>query len=194
MDKSYQVVILTSTFLQPISIFYATTSCVLTSSIDCGSFELNIFRRKFFFERKKFNSKVFFLLLKLPMMRRVQVCRVSVLYNTSVKCLRGSEAVVFGFECHYLPFLLRLLRSSFTRFYFLTTKVRVFSPKILGHLIFAFYLKINFFSGVTETNDSFSNFFQKFATQTSIILEEPNKKFISYKSVKSLLKINYKIN
>ena len=63
------------------------TSLVRTSRIFSFSVE------KFLFERKIFNSVVgvSFLFLKLPKTRRVQVCRVSVLYNTCVGCQRGSD-------------------------------------------------------------------------------------------------------
>ena len=44
-------------------------------------------------ENVQFNSRLFFLLLKLPMARRAQICRnVGVLSNTNVGCHRGSES------------------------------------------------------------------------------------------------------
>ena len=68
------------------------------------------FHSKYFFERKIFNSVVgvFFLFLKLPMTRRVQVCRVGVLYNKSVGCHRGSGDRGDGFESLYRPNFSRL--------------------------------------------------------------------------------------
>ena len=91
-----------------------------------SSFSIIIFRRNFYLERKIFNSVigVFFLFLKLPMTRRVQVCRDGVLYSTSIGCHCGSEAGGGGFESHYWPHFVRLLRYSLTRSYFLTTKIK----------------------------------------------------------------------
>ena len=91
-----------------------------------------IFRRKSFFESKIFKSAIgvfYFLFLKLPMTRRVQVCRVGVLNNTCVGCHCGSEAGGGGFESGYRPNFLRLFRYSLTRFYFLKTKSKVFHDK-----------------------------------------------------------------
>ena len=60
---------------------------------------LVLFPRKIFFERKKFNSVVRVVLLTMTC--RVQVCRVGVLYNTSVECYSGSEGRVGDFEARY---------------------------------------------------------------------------------------------
>ena len=63
-----------------------------------------IFRRKTFFERKILNSVVgVFLFLKLPMTSGVELCRVGVLYKTSVGYHRGSEAGG-GFESRKRPY------------------------------------------------------------------------------------------
>ena len=43
------------------------------------------------------------------MTRRIQVCTVGVLYNTSVGCHRDSEAAGGGLESRYRPQFLRLL-------------------------------------------------------------------------------------
>ena len=58
------------------------------------------------FERKNLNSGVgvFFLFLKLPMTRRVEVCRFDVLYNSKVGCHRGSEAGSGRIESRYRPY------------------------------------------------------------------------------------------
>ena len=58
------------------------------------------FLPKIFFRKEniQFSNSRFLLFLKLPMTRKVQVCRVGVLYDTSIACQRGSEAGGSGFE------------------------------------------------------------------------------------------------
>ena len=89
------------------------------------------------FLKKIFNSVVgvFFLFLKLPMTRRVQVCRLGILYNTGLGCHRGSETGEGGFKFRYVPCFLLLFRYSITRSCFSATKVGVFSKKVQGFLI-----------------------------------------------------------
>ena len=81
----------------------------------------------FNFERKIFDSVmgVFFLFLKLPMTRRILVCRVAFLNNTCAGCHRGLEAGGGGFKLRYWPYFVSLSRYSLTRSYFLTAKFRV---------------------------------------------------------------------
>ena len=64
---------------------------------------LLLFSPKIFFQKEniQFSNRRFFIFLKLPMTRRVLVCRVGVLYNTIIGCHRGSEAGDGGFESRY---------------------------------------------------------------------------------------------
>ena len=95
------------------------------------NFSRIIFRRKCFFERRKFNSVVgvFFLFLKLSMTRRLQVCRVGVFCNTSVGCHRGSEVGSAGFKSRYRSFFNVFFSYLLTCSYFLQQKVGFFFIK-----------------------------------------------------------------
>ena len=79
---------------------------------------------KFFFERKIFNSVVgvFFLFLKLPMKRRVQVCRVGFFYEYKYRVSPRFGSRRWLVRIPLLNIFLRLFRYSLTRFYFLTTE------------------------------------------------------------------------
>ena len=98
----------------------------------------------FFFKRKIFNSvvSVFFFFFKLPMTRRVQICRVDVLYITSVACYRSLEAGGGSFESRYRPYFLRFLRYSLTRSQLLTSKIKI---RVFFDKISAFFCKWAFF-------------------------------------------------
>ena len=93
-------------------------------------FSLFSVKKNFRNEKIQFSSRrFFFLLVKLPMTRRVQVCKVDVLYNTRVGCHRASEAGGDRFKSRYWPYFSRLSKYSLTRSYFLTAKFRAFSTK-----------------------------------------------------------------
>ena len=148
-----------------------------------------IFRRKNFFERKIFNSVVgvFFLSLKLPMTRKVQACRVGVLYKTSVGCYRGSEAGGGGFKSRYQPHFLRVFRYSMTRSYFSTTKIMVSGQKFRVFCKWAFFLENDPFSDVTETDGFFQNFWKSWE-EVFDFPDKTKKKFKRYKCVKTFVK------
>ena len=84
-----------------------------------------LFSFAIFFGGKLFISVVgdFFIFMKLPFTRRVQVCRFGVLYNTSIGCHRAPEAGGGGAKSRYRPYFKQSFRYTFTRFYFVTTKI-----------------------------------------------------------------------
>ena len=143
-----------------------------------------IFLRKNFFQRKRFNSlvDVFFLFLKLPMTRRVQVCRVRVLYDTYVGCYSGLDAGGGGFKFRLRSYFLRLFRYSLTRSQFLTTKIRVFSTKniwFFGKWVFCQKLPL------FRRNWNKWFFFKLFENlRKKFGIPEKTEKFTSYKSIK----------
>ena len=58
----------------------------------------------------------------MSMTRRLHVCRVDVLYITSIGCHRGSEARGGGFESRFRPYFLRVFTYSLKRSNFLHQK------------------------------------------------------------------------
>ena len=115
----------------------------------CG---IIIFCRKVFFPKEniQFHGRRFLLFLKLPMTRRVQVCKVGVLYNTSVGCHRGSKAGGGRLESRYRPLFKGFLMYWLTRFPFVTKNFYFFDKNLGFFVKWALFHAIYFFSNVIE--------------------------------------------
>ena len=117
------------------------------------------FPSKKFFERKIFNSLVFFLFLKLSMTRRLRVCRVvGGLHNTCRIPPRLGSPQVPSSNPAIDRISLRLFRYSSTRSDFLTAKVG-FLDKNFGFFGILAFSKNYPFSDVTETKLFLFNIF-----------------------------------
>ena len=152
-----------------------------------------VFRRKSFSEGKHSIqlSAFFYLFLKLPMTRRVQVCRVSIFYNTSIGCHRGSE--FGGGECesryrlNFSPVCFSLTRASFS-----TTKVGVLSRDFRVFWYMGFLSRIVTLFRRNRDKLFFFQFSLKNWAEIFIFSEKTEKKSLQVESLlKSLFNFNY---